>query len=99
VILGEDDVLRDRGEAYARKLTEAGVRTASVRFSGTHKDFLCHGVHLTAEPQPRRQSLPEQDPASVNSVSAASLLQGASPRVALSWAWLPDAARGPRQLP
>jgi acetyl esterase len=40
VIIDENDVLRDRGEAYARKLTEAGVRTASVRFSGTLNDFL-----------------------------------------------------------
>jgi acetyl esterase/lipase len=36
----ENDVLRDEGEAYARKLTEAGVRTTSVRYNGTIHDFL-----------------------------------------------------------
>lgn len=40
VIVDENDVLRDEGEAYARKLTEAGVRTTSVRFNGTLHDFL-----------------------------------------------------------
>ncbi len=39
-IVDENDVLRDEGEAYARKLTEAGVRTTSVRFNGIIHDFL-----------------------------------------------------------
>jgi acetyl esterase len=39
-IVDENDVLRDEGEAYARKLTEAGVRTTSVRYNGTIHDFL-----------------------------------------------------------
>jgi acetyl esterase len=40
VIVDENDVLRDEGEAYARHLTAAGVRTTSVRFNGICHDFL-----------------------------------------------------------
>jgi acetyl esterase/lipase len=40
LIVDENDVLRDEGEAYARKLTEAGVRTTSVRYNGTIHDFM-----------------------------------------------------------
>ncbi|NJP88619.1 alpha/beta hydrolase [Nonomuraea sp. FMUSA5-5] len=40
VIVDENDVLRDEGEAYARKLTQAGVPTTSVRYNGTLHDFM-----------------------------------------------------------
>ncbi|WP_127793332.1 alpha/beta hydrolase [Agromyces sp. LHK192] len=40
VIVDENDVLRDEGEAYARKLTAAGVRTTSLRVNGTIHDFM-----------------------------------------------------------
>lgn len=40
LIVDENDVLRDEGEAYARKLTEAGVRTTSVRYNGILHDFM-----------------------------------------------------------
>ncbi|MCC8242898.1 alpha/beta hydrolase [Saccharothrix luteola] len=40
VIVAENDVLRDEGEAYGRKLTEAGVRTTSARYNGTLHDFM-----------------------------------------------------------
>lgn len=40
VVVDENDVLRDEGEAYARKLTAAGVPTTSVRYNGTIHDFL-----------------------------------------------------------
>ena len=40
VIVDENDVLRDEGEAYARKLTAAGVPTTSVRFNGILHDFM-----------------------------------------------------------
>ena len=40
MIVDENDVLRDEGEAYARKLTEAGVRTTCVRYNGIMHDFM-----------------------------------------------------------
>jgi acetyl esterase len=40
VIVDENDVLRDEGEAYGRKLTEAGVRTTCVRYNGILHDFM-----------------------------------------------------------
>jgi len=40
VIVDENDVLRDEGEAYARKLIKAGVRTTAVRYNATIHDFM-----------------------------------------------------------
>jgi acetyl esterase len=40
VIVDENDVLRDEGEAYAAKLREAGVPTTSVRYNGIIHDFM-----------------------------------------------------------
>ncbi|MFD9495170.1 alpha/beta hydrolase [Streptomyces sp. NPDC060005] len=40
VVVVENDVLRDEGEAYARRLTSAGVATTSVRYNGTVHDFM-----------------------------------------------------------
>jgi acetyl esterase len=40
IIVAENDPLRDEGEAYARKLADAGVRVTSIRYNGTVHDFV-----------------------------------------------------------
>jgi len=40
LLVDENDVLRDEGEAYARRLIQAGVPTTSVRYNGTIHDFM-----------------------------------------------------------
>jgi acetyl esterase len=40
VITDEADVLRDEGEAYGRKLRQAGVGVTSVRYEGVFHDFM-----------------------------------------------------------
>ncbi|MCW2642761.1 MAG: putative exported lipase/esterase [Dactylosporangium sp.] len=38
VVNGEHDVLREEGEAYARKLSQAGIAVTQVRYGGTSHD-------------------------------------------------------------
>jgi acetyl esterase len=52
IINGENDVLRDEGEAYALKLLEAGVPVAAVRYHGTIHDFVMLNP-FTDDPAPR----------------------------------------------
>jgi acetyl esterase len=40
IIVDENDVLLDEGEAYAHKLSNAGVRVTAVRYNGTIHDFV-----------------------------------------------------------
>lgn len=47
VIMAQGDVLCDEGEAYARKLSDAGVRVTSVRYNGTIHDFVL--LHALAD--------------------------------------------------
>lgn len=52
VVVSENDVLRDEGEAYARKLLQSGVETACIRFNGTIHDFVMINA-LAKTPQSR----------------------------------------------
>jgi len=40
LMVDENDVLRDEGEAYGRKLAAAGVPVTSIRYNGTIHDFM-----------------------------------------------------------
>jgi acetyl esterase len=40
LIIVDDDIFQDEGEAYGRKLADAGVRVTSVRYNGTIHDFM-----------------------------------------------------------
>jgi acetyl esterase len=52
IIVGECDVLRDEGEAYARKLIEAGVNVTATRYLGIIHDFVMLNA-ITDTPAPR----------------------------------------------
>ena len=52
IIVGENDVLRDEGEAYAHKLMQAGVPTTATRYLGTIHDFVMLNP-ITDTPAPR----------------------------------------------
>jgi acetyl esterase/lipase len=52
IINAEHDVLRDEGEAYARKLSQAGVPVTQVRYGGTIHEFVALNP-ITNTPAPR----------------------------------------------
>jgi acetyl esterase len=52
VITAENDVLRDEGEAYAQKLSMAGVDVTAVTYLGTIHDFVVLNP-ITTTPAPR----------------------------------------------
>jgi dienelactone hydrolase len=52
LIVGENDVLRDEGEAYAHKLAQAGVPVTATRYLGTIHDFVLLNP-ITHTPAPR----------------------------------------------
>lgn len=52
IITAENDVLRDEGEAYAKKLNAAGVKVTAARYIGTIHDFVMLNP-ITNTPAPR----------------------------------------------
>lgn len=52
IITGECDVLRDEGEAYARKLIQAGVRVVCTRYLGAIHGFM--GINALADTPPTK---------------------------------------------
>ena len=59
IIVAENDVLRDEGETYVRKLSDAGVRVTAVRYNGTITISQCSTlwlIHRRREARPPRQS-------------------------------------------
>jgi acetyl esterase len=57
VITAENDVLRDEGEAYGRKLIEAGVEVVSTRYNAVIHDFVL--LNALAESAPVRAAIAE----------------------------------------
>ena len=50
IIVAENDLLRDEGEAYGRRLIEAGVPVATTRYGGTIHDFVMLNPLAASEP-------------------------------------------------
>ena len=55
IITAENDVLRDEGEEYGRKLIEAGVEVVTTRYNGTMHDFVM--LNALAEAAPTRAAV------------------------------------------
>jgi len=55
LLVDENDVLRDEGEAYGRKLAAAGVPVVSARYNGTVHDFMM--LNPLAETPPVRAAV------------------------------------------
>jgi acetyl esterase len=55
IITAENDVLRDEGEAYGRKLIAAGVEVVTTRFNATIHDFVM--LNALAETLPTRAAV------------------------------------------
>jgi len=55
IIVAENDLLRDEGEAYGRRLIEAGVPVATARYNGTMHDFVM--LNPLADSEPARAAI------------------------------------------
>jgi acetyl esterase len=55
IITAENDALRDEGEAYGRKLIEAGVEVVATRYNATIHDFVM--LNAIADSAPTRSAV------------------------------------------
>jgi acetyl esterase len=55
IITSENDVLRDQGEAFGRKLMTAGVEVVTTRYNGTIHDFMM--LNAIADSAPTRTAM------------------------------------------
>ena len=55
IIVAENDVLCDEGEAYAKKLMEAKVPTTAIRYIGTIHDFMA--LNVLADSPPSKEAI------------------------------------------
>ena len=55
IITAENDVLRDEGEAYGRKLIEAGIEVVTTRYNATIHDFVM--LNALSEAAPTRAAI------------------------------------------
>jgi acetyl esterase len=76
VITAEADVLRDEGEAYGRKLRDAGVDVTAVRYGGVFHDFMM--LNALAETNAARAAVAQ----AARALQAALLPERARPRAA-----------------
>ena len=79
IINGEQDVLRDEGEAYARKLSRAGVPVTQVRYGGTIHTVLLNPITHTVHDMSACQdqvSRARENPVAADAIMSAAKAQG-----------------------
>jgi acetyl esterase len=73
VIVDENDVLRDEGEAYAHKLMEAGVPVTATRYLGTIHDFMM--LNPLSDTQPVRGAIDQASEMLKKALSSPAVVQ------------------------
>ena len=81
MITDEADVLRDEGEAYGRKLRQAGVDVTAVRYEGVFHDFMM--LNALAETNANREATRQ----TAQALKAALLAQSYVDGLDQPWLW------------